>query len=743
MISISKTTIWLLFVILSIVNTIEVESCINLSDSSTFDDKVINISRTYYINDNVDLCRDSYSIPNIDTGISINCSNCYLDCNGAVINGTVGEGTGIYIRGENNVNITNCTVYEYSSSIIMHNANNNTLIDNTLMRHDSFGINSQNSSSNLIERNEISGTGNYAISIHTGSDFNTIRQNNCTGDSQGIVVDASFHNSILNNTVTALENNGILLEHGASFNNISFNLITYNAIGIQLHSSSNNSFSYNRLLYNNLGLVLVQDSDWNGFSYDIYTNNSNLVSCQTPGLCYEILFYGAATKDDTYLPQHNSFNDVGIYEGEAFISNHLPTEIANNFYNLTIGYNSTTGKVNWHFLNITTGNLNSENLLLDPSFISMNATVVSQFNMSANLTLDKNESCDSIGHYRLEGFPKNASSIINEGSILSPSYHSCSDFFNLATFSVSDFAGYSIGSSQSDIDKDGLSDEEDALLYNESNVTIAGITNLNITINGSTTDNLFNGKQEVRFYDSSVLLINFSHNFSESNLDLSKITILKQQNSLVINASGQLQGNKTIYLVDNNFASLCVKDAEITSDDEISNLCNGANETDFTSCLGSSLILDGITCTDLGSSIRIENLRHSGVRGTPQSSVTTSTTASSGSSSGHNTCGNGICTSLYGEDCKTCPHDCGDCNGGIIDFERIDNNSLEITDKKDYRVSSNTSTKEGQVQQEKGDNEDISIRAGSRNDSNFWLIAAIFGSGLIISYLSIRSCKKK
>ena len=183
-----------------------------------------------------------------------------------------------------------------------------------------------------------------------------------------------------------------------------------------------------------------------------------------------------------------------------------------------------------------------------------------------------------------------------------------------------------------DTDGDGVSDNSDKLLYNETNVTTSGVSELNITIGGNSTSSTFSiSTEEILFYDQSDLIVNFSHNFSQSNLDLSKITISKTSTSLIFNLSGQLQGNKTLYITDNSFVSLCVKDEEINSIDEISSDCTGSNETNFNSCLGSVVRINGINCTDDGSTIKIENLKYSGIRGIQADPSGTSSTSGSGS----------------------------------------------------------------------------------------------------------------
>ena len=180
-----------------------------------------------------------------------------------------------------------------------------------------------------------------------------------------------------------------------------------------------------------------------------------------------------------------------------------------------------------------------------------------------------------------------------------------------------------------DTDGDGILDTSDPLLYNESNVNISGVTSLNITIGGNATNGSFSGVQDILFYDGNSLMMNFSHNFSRSNLDLRNVSIIKAATSLIVNVSG-LQGNKTLYITDNSFISLCVKDAPINSISNITTGCTGANETDFTACLGAGIRINGINCTDGGSTITFENLQHSAIRGTQAGSGGGSDSGSSG-----------------------------------------------------------------------------------------------------------------
>ena len=175
-----------------------------------------------------------------------------------------------------------------------------------------------------------------------------------------------------------------------------------------------------------------------------------------------------------------------------------------------------------------------------------------------------------------------------------------------------------------DFDNDGLPDNvNDTVVGNITSVVSSGVTNLNISIDGNTNLSRLvdGGYRHFAFYDGGTLLFNFTHNMSASTrLALSNVSITIASNSVIINMSGLLARNetKTVYIADNSFTALCVKDEQIPSVDSISTDCDGTNETLFTQCLGNSTGVKNntIRCIDEGSRIRFENMSHSGIRGT-------------------------------------------------------------------------------------------------------------------------------
>jgi hypothetical protein len=182
-----------------------------------------------------------------------------------------------------------------------------------------------------------------------------------------------------------------------------------------------------------------------------------------------------------------------------------------------------------------------------------------------------------------------------------------------------------------DNDSDGIADTNDTLKGNNLSVTTTGVTDLNIQVSGNGVSGTYNGLKDVNIYDGNNLMINFDHNFSSTDLNLSRVIITKTSKSIIVDLDGQLQSdqNKTLYLIDNNFISLCVKNAPITTISQISSACTDANEYDFTTCLTSgSYSIAGINCTLINGVIKVSNLRYSGILGTI---IVTSSSSTNGS----------------------------------------------------------------------------------------------------------------
>ena len=173
-----------------------------------------------------------------------------------------------------------------------------------------------------------------------------------------------------------------------------------------------------------------------------------------------------------------------------------------------------------------------------------------------------------------------------------------------------------------DTDGDGLNNSEDKVFGNTSHI-YTNIQNFTLKINN--TENLsqvFNQTINVTFYRNDSKLIEFQNNFSNRTINLTSLIIKddRQENSSKVLISGldlEEDNTKTIYLDllgnTTKYSSLCIKDAEIVDFADISDSCNGTNETYIVS-IPSSIGQYTINYTNSSNTtVKIEGLTHSGI----------------------------------------------------------------------------------------------------------------------------------
>jgi len=144
----------------------------------------------------------------------------------------------------------------------------------------------------------------------------------------------------------------------------------------------------------------------------------------------------------------------------------------------------------------------------------------------------------------------------------------------------------------SDLDNDGIIDENDPLQGDETNVELSGILtagSLEILIDGDTNiTKPFIGDHDIVFKDKDedVCLIFFRHNFSETNMDLSTINIHKGMNGMHIQGLNLNVGQKKTVCVSAPEVSskVCLKDDPGITLDAMTDDCSGDGEILFAQC---------------------------------------------------------------------------------------------------------------------------------------------------------------
>jgi len=140
---------------------------------------------------------------------------------------------------------------------------------------------------------------------------------------------------------------------------------------------------------------------------------------------------------------------------------------------------------------------------------------------------------------------------------------------------------------------------------------------LTIYENGALFDDsiILRGNVDIEFVEDSDTRVDFEFNFSESELDFTKIFMRKQNDGddygyLIVNG---INAGKTFYVdsVSNSSDSVCVKEAEIDDIDDISSSCLRGNEV-IVKCNGTNV--EGYTCTKKGGDYVVTGLNDSAVR---------------------------------------------------------------------------------------------------------------------------------
>lgn len=228
--------------------------CVDLSNSSTFENKIVNFSNSYYINTSIALCSGTYTQINDTYLIVINESNIELNCNDATLIGTTG--TGIYSNTFDNLTIHGCNFENFSTrgmdilgtsgSLIYENTgtssagirvtgSNSILTNNTLVDTDSLGGSTgfvvsgsgMNVTNNIA--NNLTGPGVFGLYI-LGSG-NLVNNNNFTNNNEGMFIQSLSSTTISNNLFSG-ESVGIR-SVGVGTNTIidnTFSSLTANAI---------------------------------------------------------------------------------------------------------------------------------------------------------------------------------------------------------------------------------------------------------------------------------------------------------------------------------------------------------------------------------------------------------------------------------------------------------------------------------------------------------------------------------
>jgi len=211
---------------------------------------------------------------------------------------------------------------------------------------------------------------------------------------------------------------------------------------------------------------------------------------------------------------------------------------------------------------------------------------------------------------------------------------------------------------------EGLCDINDTLIGNASSINAT--VNLNLSVDNNTANKSYSGQHNLTIAGDGIR-ISFNHNFSDSKLYLTNVSINRSEDSITI--SGLNVTNKTVWFKDNNYSWVCVKDVDmlqLTASDN----CTGPDELLFTG----NQTAGNISCLKEGGYFIVSGLKHSQIMGNPAECFE------------HVDCPHSQCTELSGcyfgthRDYHNIPNMCID---NICTFYECDDYTLISTDNDD------------------------------------------------------------
>lgn len=360
----------------------------------------------------------------------------------------------------------------------------------------------------------------------------------------------------------------------------------------------------------------------------------------------EILVWNTSTSQETKMKLFKFIQImflvlISLFSGFAFSGSSTNYSVVTNFNSVTGSTNMTnslvvgTGYSNNFFVRLGSQSYNVTHLLTKPEI-----TIISPVNNSI-------VNVSSRGVQFIANFTKEIKTVIytNENKTINLTKFISNNEINttvpinygqnILEFTIRDIYGvlntYTFyvntsfqleGTTENDIDGDGLNNSDDKVFGNTSHI-YTNIQNFTLKINN--TENLsqvFNQTINVTFYRNDSKLIEFQNNFTNRTINLTSLIVKddRVENSSKVLISGldlEEYNTKTIYLDllgnTSKYSSLCIKDAEIVDFVDISDNCNGTNET-YIVTIPSSLGQYTINYTNSSNTtVKIEGLTHSGI----------------------------------------------------------------------------------------------------------------------------------
>ncbi|MCA9495687.1 MAG: right-handed parallel beta-helix repeat-containing protein [Nanoarchaeota archaeon] len=539
----------------------------------------INNSNNITIN-NCNINSSYYTI----SGFNIN----VLNLNNLKLNN--GISSGLHLINNTNSNIENITIDNFLSGIFLANSSNinfnyvniSGIISNSFILEDSDNI--------LINNSQTTG-GSYGV-YFTYASFGPYTNNRVLNskfldlDYYGLRVDPNFDEGIYKNLI--IEGNDATITYG---------IRNYGDGGLFDNITFNRDFQYGFYFYGAASNNTLRNSIFNlsNFDYDIYFNEGL-------GTFYNNSIYNNRLNNNSKIHFTDSFSTVNFnftYLGENIGNywkglNCISSELRGNF---TVCNNPSQYTIN--------GGISIYDYAPMPASI-LSATIITPLNgstinvssKSINFQSTYSKNLNALGYWAsgtyfnlseyISGMSFNRNiSLLNYGyQEIIFTFEDIDDYILNKSIFLNVSLNF-IGANSNDIDGDGINNSLDKLKGFSENIN-ANFP-LVVEINGSNNlFKIFSSTLELNFKDSqNNSVLKFDNDFSSNSIDLSNITLIKRniENSSGVLVNGvRLDGSnlKTFSLNlsgdISKYSSLCIKDEEVISFDEISSSCSGSNE---------------------------------------------------------------------------------------------------------------------------------------------------------------------
>lgn len=381
-----------------------------------------------------------------------------------------------------------------------------------------------------VKNNNITDGGGSTPGIKSGLDttcngIRNLTNNNITGTDYGIVIECNEPVYITNNLITAMygisinannttpliENNtisettnGITIESDTENAIINQNTITATGYAIytkdttqKINITNNQILNATRCFYADAtDYIILRNNTCQNALTGIYldgTSKNNQIENNTIYNITNGIVLGTNADNHTYT--NNKIYNATVYVWQT------DTETS-TWINLTMGYNTTTGKIRIPSMTITSIQKAEEtaNLKLQPTFISINTSALPSWNTTAYATLTT-DNCNKSTIYKLAGFPTTKEAITGTGT-----YYGLANCTGTeATFTATGFSGYA-PSYNSSMNLTFLTPINGTLYWSTGGKNYTNITNLTI-IGYEYPDDLisfiFNGDQRFQYINNA------------------------------------------------------------------------------------------------------------------------------------------------------------------------------------------------------------------------------------------------